>query len=390
MIRLYQFLRGYVRVEAEGLHLEKLLNLAMANRIYLWEVKRLNEQKISFYVSNRGYRMMEDYAYKTGSKLCIVTKKGAEVVWKTTKKRKVFAVLSFVVIGAILAASSFIWTVEIEGGEFIERDKIISTLSTFGLGVGKFRKNVDFTQVSNQLIQDYDEILWANAEFHGTRLLVTVVPRIRPPERISKEIPTNIVAKKDGFIKEIKAENGDAMVRPGDTVVKDQILISGLIPSPTVGSRYLHSIGEIRAITWEERSMEQKLYRYEKVPTGKESIHREVILPFLKIPLDFRQSIDFYNYDSIIKEKNFLFLTYRETNRREYTLAKQAITVEQAVESATACLAEQMAKDGIEQVISQKVSFDRIDEETVLVTMLAECEEELGIPREIIKSADTQ
>ena len=136
--------------------------------------------------------------------------------------------------------------------------------------------------------------------------------------------------------------------------------------------------------------MEQKLYRYEKVPTGKESIHREVILPFLKIPLDFRQSIDFYNYDSIIKEKNFLFLTYRETNRREYALAKQAITVEQAVESATACLAEQMAKDGIEQVISQKVSFDRIDEETVLVTMLAECEEELGVPREIIKSADTQ
>ncbi len=390
MIRIYQFFRGYLQVEAEGNHLEKLLNLALVNGIYLWDVKRLSKEKISFFVSNRGYRMMEEYANKTQSSISVRSRKGAEVLWKSTKRRSVFLASFFIFIGLVLTLSSFIWTVEIEGGEFIDQKQITQKLASYGLGVGRIRKNFDLSKISNQLIQDFDEILWANAEISGTRLLITLVPRTKAPELIPKDVPTNIVAKKDGIIKEITAENGDAMVRIGDTVVKDQILISGLIPSPTVGSRYLHSIGAIRAVTWEERSMEQKLYRYDKVNTGRKSVHREVSLPFLKIPLDFRQTIDFYNYDSIIKEKTFLFLTYRETSYVEYTLEKHSITVEEAVKTATDMLLEQMSDTEAENVISKKASFEVLDEETLFVTLLLECEEELGVPKEIIKQSDIQ
>lgn len=390
MIRIYQFFRGYLQAEAEGNHLEKLLNLALVNGIYLWDVKRLSKEKISFFVSNRGYRMMEEYAKKTQSSISVRSRKGAEVLWKSTKRRSVFLASFFIFIGLVLTLSSFIWTVEIEGGEFIDQKQITQKLASYGLGVGRIRKNFDLSKISNQLIQDFDEILWANAEISGTRLLITLVPRTKAPELIPKDVPTNIVAKKDGIIKEITAENGDAMVRIGDTVVKDQILISGLIPSPTVGSRYLHSIGAIRAVTWEERSMEQKLYRYDKVNTGRKSVHREVSLPFLKIPLDFRQTIDFYNYDSIIKEKTFLFLTYRETSYVEYTLEKHSITVEEAVKTATDMLLEQMSDTEAENVISKKASFEVLDEETLFVTLLLECEEELGVPKEIIKQSDIQ
>lgn len=388
MAKAYRFIRGYLWVEATGNHLEKLLNLALVNRIYLWDVRREGEH-ISFYVSNRGFRMMEEYAQKTDSKLRILSREGVGVLWKSTKKRKVFFISAVLCIVVILVSSSFIWTVEVEG-DFLERERIVNQLASYGLGVGRLRKTVDYTRISNQLIQDFDEILWANVELHGTRLLVTLIPRTPAPPVIPKELPTNIVAKKDGVILEITAENGDAMVRSGDTVVKDQILISGLIPSPTVGSRYLHSIGQIRALTWEERSLEQKLYRYDKVPTGNRSVHRELELPFVKIPLDFRQTIDFYNYDSIIKEKSFLFLTYREISREEYTLQKNPLTPEQALEEASKVLSDRLQKDGIVNIISQKVSFSQVDEETLLVTLLAECEEELGVPREIIKPIDIQ
>ncbi len=390
MVRVYQFFRGYLQVEAEGNHLEKLLNLALINGIYLWDVKRLSKEKISFFVSNRGYRMMEEYAEKTQSTFFVRNRRGAKVLWKSTKKRGVFLASFFLFIGVVLTLSSFIWTVEIEGGEFLEKDRVTEALSSYGLGMGRLRKNFDLQKISNQLIQDFDEILWANAEISGTRLLVTLVPRTKAPAVVPKDVPTNIVAKKDGIIKEITAENGDAMVRVGDTVVKDQILISGLIPSPTVGSRYLHSIGAIKAVTWEERSMEQKLYRYDKINTGRESVHREVSLPFLKIPLDFRQTIDFYNYDSIIKEKTFLFLTFRETSYVEYTLEKHSITAEEAVKMATDSLTEQMSNEGVGNIISKKVSYQALDNETLLVTLLLECEEELGVPREIIKQSDIQ
>lgn len=390
MAKTYQFLKGYCRVQAEGPHLEKLLNLALCNSIYLWDVKKEGADKILFSVSNRGFRLMQSYAETTQSKLQILSRKGVDVLWNSTKRHRVFSISAFLCVTVILVSASFIWTVEIEGGDFVDEEKIIRQLSSYGLSRGSFRKTVDYTRISNQLIQDFDEILWANVELKGTKLMVTLVPRTPAPQVIPKEIPTNIVAKKDGIIQEITAENGEAMVRAGDTVVKDQILISGLIPSPTVGSRYVHSIGQIRAVTWETCTVEQKLYRYDKILTGEESIHREVELPFLKIPLDFRQTIDFYNYDSIIKEKNLFFLTYRETVSQEYTLQKTPITEQEAVEEAKQKLEEELKKKHISETISQKISHSFIDNETLSVTLLAQCEEELGVEKEITKPTDIQ
>lgn len=383
MARAYQFLKGYYTVCAVGNHVEKCLNLALANRIYLWNVQRKSKGEISFCVSLRGFQMIEEYAKKTDTSLSVVSREGLPFLWKSTKKRSAFFISALVCFGIILVSSSFIWTVEIEGESPVEKSRLKEALSSYGLGVGSFRRTVDFTRISNQLISDFDEILWANVELNGTKLTVTVIPRTKAPKVIPKEIPTNIVAKKDGYILSVTAENGEAMIKPGDTVVKDQILISGLIPSPTVGSRYLHAIGEITARTWEEKSVEQKLYRYDKLPTGNQKKRREIALPFIKIPLDFRQTIDFYNYDSIIKEKHFLFLTYRETIYSEYELKKAPLSLEEGIEAGKNALLRSFFEEGITEFVSLTTDFHPLDEETVLVTLLAECEEELGIPKEI-------
>ncbi len=388
MARAYQFLRGYLTVTATGIHVEKCLNLGLANRVYLWNVRRMTHGELTFCVSRQGFLMMEEYAKKTNTILSVVSRDGLPYLWQSTKKRKVFFLSAVVSFSIILLSASFIWSIEIKGENPVSQDRLEQALASYGLGVGRFRTSVDFTEISNRLISDFDEILWANVELSGTKLTVTVVPRTPAPTVIPKEIPTNIVAKKDGHITSIIAHNGDAMVKVGDTVVKDQILISGLIPSPSVGSRYLHSMGEITALTWEERSLEQKLYRYDKVFTGNQSVHREIELPFVKIPLDFRQTIDFYNYDSIIKEKHFLFLTYRETTCLEYRLQKASLSVTEAVNEGKNTLLSEFSEEGITEFVSLKIDYDTLDEETILVKVLAECEEELGVSKEIIKPTD--
>ena len=388
MARAYQFIRGYFTVTATGIHVEKCLNLALANRVYLWNVKRLTHGEITFCVSRRGFSMMEEYAYKTETKMTVIARDGLPFLWQSAKSRRVFFVSAAICMGVILLSASFIWKVEIKGESPVSRERLEQALASYGLGIGRFRTSVDFTQISNRLINDFDEILWANVELTGTKLTVTVVPRTPAPTVIPKEIPTNIVAKKDGCITAITAHNGDAMVRVGDTVVKDQILISGLIPSPSVGSRYLHSMGEITALTWEEKTLEQKLYRYDKIFSENQVVHRELELPFVKIPLDFRQTIDFYNYDSIIKEKHFLFLTYRETVCSEYRLQKVPLSVDEAVNEGKNTLLLEFSEEGITEFVSLKTDYVTLDEETILVKVLAECEEELGVPREIIKPTE--
>ncbi len=389
MAGAYHFLKGYFTVLATGNHTERFFNLAVANRIYLWNVKPQSQHTTKFCVSTRGFSLLEEFAQKTETDLKITEKNGFPVLWKTTKKRRVFVISALVCVVAIFVSSSFIWSVELND-TFVDPNRIKAQLSSYGLGVGCLRKTVDFTEISNRLINDFDEILWANVELKGTKLKVTLIPRTPAPPIIPKEIPTNIVAKKDGFIKEIIAENGEAMVRAGDTVVKDQILISGLIPSPTVGSRYLHSMGTVRAVTWEERSMEQKLYRYDKVFTGNEKTHRELLFPFGKIPLDFLQSIDFYNYDSIIKERHFLFLSYRETLYQEYFPQKTPLTEDEAVTLALNSLLSESERAGDGGEISWQSEYLKKDEETITVTVLVEREEELGVPREITKPEDVR
>ncbi len=388
MLRAYRFVKGYQCYMATGIHLEKFLNLCLSHKLYLWNICRPNENTMLFSVSNRGAKLLEEFAQKTETTLLVQEGKGIPVLLKTMKKRTVFWISAMVFLAGIFVASSFIWTVTFDAAPGMDVAGIRSFLADSGLGVGKIRKTVDTTAVANQIINHFPKVLWAGVELSGTNLTVTLIPRTDSPPMIPKDVPSNIVAKKDGYIKEITAENGDAMVKAGDTVLKDQILISGLIPSQTLGSRYLHAIGSIRAVTWEEETFEKKLYRYEKIPTGESKKHRELELSFVKIPLDFGQTIDFYNYDSIIKEKHFLFLTYRETEYLAYNLQKTERTEEEAVQEATDEFLKKLSEQGIEDIIALKTESVKLSEDTVAVTVFAECEEELGIPREIQKPTE--
>ena len=390
MLRAYRFVKGYQCYRTTGSHLEKFLNLCLSHKLYLWNICRPDEKTLLFSVSNRGIHFLKEFAEKTETVLHVQEGKGLPVLMKSMKKRTVFWVLAACFIVGIFVSSSFIWTVTFDAAPGMDTGAIRAFLAENGLGVGKIRKTVDTTAISNRIINQFPDVLWANVELSGTELSVTLIPRTDSPPLIPKDVPTNIVAKKDGYIKEIIAENGDAMVKEGDTVVKDQILISGLIPSPSVGSRYLHSMGQIRAVTWEEATYEKKLYRYDKIPTGNEKNRREVELPFLKIPLDFSQGIDFYNYDSIIKEKHFLFITYRETVYAEYTLKKVERTEEEAVAEARDEFLKGLSEQGIEDLISLKTESVRLTEDSISVTVFAECEEELGIPRVIEKPSDEE
>ncbi len=390
MVRVYRFLKGYQCYRATGIHLEKFLNLCLSHKLYLWDICRTDRNTVLFSVSNRGARLLKEFAEKTGTTLAVQEGRGLPTVLKSLKKRTVFLVASACFLVGIFVSSSFIWTVTFDVSAGIDTGKIRDFLSENGLGVGKIRKTVDTTHLSNQIINRFPEVLWANVELSGTNLLVTLIPRTDSPEIIPKDTPTNIVAKKDGYIKEIVAQNGEALVKAGDTVLKDQILISGLIPSPAVGTRYIHSLGNIRAITWEEKTFEKKLYQYEKIPTGKEIIRRELQLPFLKIPLYFGQSIDFYNYDSIIKDRHFLFITYRETVFSEYTLQKVERSEEEAIKEATDEFLKGLSEQGIEDIVSLKTESARLSEDCISVTVFAECEEELGVSRVIEKPVDVQ
>jgi similar to stage IV sporulation protein len=273
--------------------------------------------------------------------------------------------------------------VEIEEQNFTDNGKILEKLAEMDLKPGALRKNIDYNAVTDSLINSLDEILWASIELDGTKLKVKVVPRKIAPPIIAKNIPVDIVAKKDGFVTKVISENGLAKVKAGDTVIKGQVLISGVVTSERADSRYVHSMGEIEAVTWVNKSVEKKLYNYKKIPTGNKIKKRYLHLPFIKIPLQFNETIDFYNYDSIIKEENIFFITFKEHIYEEYLLEKEPVEYDTAVEEGVLELDGYIKDENVSNIVSRKTEHEKKDDETVIVSLLVECKENIGEEREI-------
>jgi similar to stage IV sporulation protein len=378
MLKGYKYLKGYVKVRAKGNYIERFINMNTKDKIYVWDIKKQNIDTATFFVSINGFMKIRKNAKETRTKIKILERIGLPIFLSKSKERKSFYIAGVAIILLIFISSSFIWKIDVEKQDYIDESRIIQKLRENHLYVGAVRRTIDYNAVAASLVTEFNELIWANVELSGTRLKVTIVPRKAPPIVIPKNIPTNIVAKKDGSITKVVAENGDAKVKAGDTVVKGQILISGVIPSPVVGIRYLHSIGAVTAKTWTVKEVTKKLYKYNKIITGNVVVRQELFLPFIKIPLYFKQTLDFFNYDSIIEERTLFFISYKKHTYEEYNLQKAPQTLEQAVEEASLQLNEEIVSEGITNIISKKINYKTVDAETVVVTVLVESEEELG------------
>jgi similar to stage IV sporulation protein len=383
MLKGYKYLKGYVKVRATGGNIERFLNMTIKEKIYVWSIKKISFNTAIFYVSINGFMKLRKNAKETKTKIKILEKIGIPIFLRKSQKRKTFFIAGIAIIVLVFISSSFIWKIDVQKQDFIDEARIIQKLRENNLYVGAIRKTIDYNAVANSLITEFNEIIWANIELSGTRLKVSIVPRKIPPTIIPKNIPTNIVAKKDGSIKKVVAKNGDAKVKAGDAVLKGQVLISGAIPSPVVGVRYLHALGDVTAQTWTSKETTKKLYKYNKIPTKNVVVRRELYLPFLKIPLYFKQTLDFFNYDSIIEEKYIFFISYKKYTYEEYSLEKVPLSLEQAVDEASLQLNEDIISDGITNIISKKYDYKAVDDETIVVTLLVQSEEELGVPVEI-------
>lgn len=385
LISIYRLIKGIYCVKLSGEHTQRVLNRAIVKKIFISDLKKISDNNFELNVSRKGLEILKELASESGVSVDIISYRGIDKIFENIKRRWMFFYAAVTAAVCVLFSSSFIWTIDVPDVDYITREEIVSTLAEYGIKEGSLRKTIDYKKISNALVTKYESLIWANVELSGTRLKVSLVPRTPTPEIVPFGVPSDIIASKDGVITDVIAENGEKKVKAGDTVVKGQVLISGLVPSTAVGTRYVHSQGEVKAKTWTEKTKEQKLYKYEKEFTGNKIKKSELEIPFIKIPLYFKKNIDFYNYESIIKEKNILFVTLKDYIYSEYNLKKVPLTLEEAVKIAEEELQMQITEETTD-IKNMKTTFKAVDEETILVRVLAESEGEIGEQRAIEKA----
>ena len=141
-----------------------------------------------------------------------------------------------VVLALIIAASRYVWIVDVSGCDRVDADKLIASLKDMGVGIGTHKRAVATYSLGQRLMATDERIAWAGVSISGVVLKIEIseAGETKPDTSQSTE-PTSLYAAKDGIVTELKVIDGKAKVNVGDAVVKGQELVSGILRNDEFG-----------------------------------------------------------------------------------------------------------------------------------------------------------
>lgn len=219
---------GYVEISLKGMNPERVLNMALSRGISIWDIKLKDNQHYQLKVSLGGYRALRLLVRTSACKVKIMRKKGLPFVLMRAKRRKVLVFGTFFFCLALYFLSSFVWFIEVTGNEQVPQEIILGKAEEHGLKKGvpltSFQKN----RLAEKLLIEIPELSWVGIQLEGTKIVIEVAEKtFRSYDE--EHIPGNLLARENGKIEELLVLKGVPLVKEGDTVVKGQVLILGIV-----------------------------------------------------------------------------------------------------------------------------------------------------------------
>ena len=390
---IINLLKGEVTARVESGFPERVLNLCGEYGLAFWDLQWESAAAFTFTLTWRDWKRLRRLTAKLDCELTPVGWRGTPFFLGRMRHRYGLWITLGVCSLLLLWGSFFIWDFEIEGNETVPDQEILRALEKYGVAFGTFGYDVNSFQLRNNLLLELPELSYIAINVRGSRAYVQVRERVDAPEIIDKEQPGNTVASKDALVTTIEPWDGEKMVLPGTMVKEGQLLISGVVDSGYGGNRYIRGMGKVYGRTWYTLQCRVPLTVTEKTYTGEKSVRRAVLLGKNRVNLYFGSSISQDNCDKIIHWNQWelpgglvLPITVVTETLEEYTLSETRRSQEEAQTLGTLVLDRELdALLGDGELVSRQIN-SRVEGDTLLVTLTAECEEQIGkfveIPKE--------
>ncbi len=386
--KVFHFVKGYVIINVSGFYIERFLYICAKRGIELFKIGKRTQSGVIACININDFKRIRPIVLKTKVRVSIVKKCGLPFLIKRAKKRR--ALLAGVLILSILSfiSSGFIWSIEINSDDEFMAQELMEAIDKAGVRIGAYKPLLpDGEKIKSIIMNNTHNIVWAWVYIKGTKAVVDFKEGILAPAVVDRSVPCDIVATKDGLITGIVEKNGEARVSAGDTVLQGDLLIAGTLDTPDGDYKTVHSIGEVYARVWHEKSGEYKLYVENEIPTGNKKDFVTLKLFSKCFDLYLNENISFSQYD--ISEKlselkigkdNFLGVGFYKKTYNEIERKKVPISVEQTLEMAKNDLEMQISKELLpgSQLADKKISYEQIDDETIKVTLTMEFIEQIG------------
>lgn len=291
---------------------------------------------------------------------------------------------------------------EVTGNETVSDAVILSQLRCLGLKPGAYGPGIERKQIANRALIAMPELSYMAINIRGTRAVVQVREAVKAPDLLKEHVPADVVACADGIIVDIRVDAGRGRFRVGDIVAEGEVLISGTLDlqepeggTVDLGSLVVRAAGSVRARTWRTLEESVPLTVAGKRYTGGEKTRYSLQILWGQMDFFKNSSISYTRYDKIT-DNRMLTVLGRElpfgltaVTYREYTLEQTPLDVDAAEERLEQVLLRRLADlmDANDGIVLRSDLVTRMAGDVLTVTLLAECEEEIG--RSVERSGET-
>ena len=379
-------LRGQVRIRAESAFPERILNLCGARELAFWDVVWESPTAFTCRLGRRDWHTLRQAAKNLDCALTVVGREGAPYFFFRFRRRQALLIGLLLCATGLFLGSFFVWDFVVEGNETVPTEEILRALEKNDVHLGSFGLSLNGERIRNHVLLDIPELSWITVNVSGCRAHVQVRERIPAPERLDRQTPSNLIARRAGLVLKVRAVEGVANVQPGSAVEKDELLISGVEDTDTVGARVLAGMGSVTARTWYTLTAPMPLEVLEKQYTGEEKALVSLAFGTHRIKFFSNSSIQGEKYDKITNRHPLSLFGLRlpatlvvETCRfyEAVPTVRAPAEAEQAGENIlTAYLASLVEPYG---TVSSTLCSSRQKDGVLLVTLSAECVEEIGV-----------
>jgi similar to stage IV sporulation protein len=279
--KLFDQWGGIMKVRLQGARPEKIVNMALARGIFLWDVKK-EKDFMTFRIRSSGYEALKSLADENAYDMEVLDRRGLPFMKSAIKRRMAFLGGALGFILALYILSSFVWFISVEGNDRINDKEILDTARRYGVYQGAAKWNFSRNDAEEAILREIKDLSYIKIDIRGVKAHIEVVEKVIPGEEING--PCHLIASQDGVIEEIIVLDGQARVKEGDTVAKGDVLVSGLVipeinpymppeANQNLDPYLVRARGIVKARVWFEGYGECSLYQEKRVLTGSKE-HR--------------------------------------------------------------------------------------------------------------------
>ncbi|MBQ9492285.1 MAG: sporulation protein YqfD [Oscillibacter sp.] len=388
--RLWEGLRGQVRVEILCEHPEQVLNLCGKKGLPFRDLRRGENGALFLTLSRGDCARLRNALKGTECDIRQVRQIGFRAALSALARRQTLCVFAVIVPTVLFLGSFFVWDYDITGNETVPEERILRALDKQGVGPGSFGLSLDGEDIRNHVLLDIPELEWISVNVSGYRAHVQVRERTPPPEPVDTETPANVIARRDGLVLSVSALDGKAAVLPGTSVLPGDLLISGTESLETTGkTRVMPGRGSVRARTWYKLTTAFPVRSAEKRFTGEERVNLSVIFGTRRVKFFLKRASmglePETNCDKITQRTALsvfglpLPVTLVRERYRLYETVPVELDAEEARNRGEAALRDQLETEVAPYgEVRSTLCTVRARGENVEVTLSAECVEEIG------------